>query len=292
MNVMDRRERQSQRTDLAYHRLRAAMAQFGAPPEALDSQQRAAVERVARNAHTLESRVLSSPEARDVVIPRAVLNRSLETVVSRYENEEAMETDLRRNGLSREVFKQALQRELKVEAILDRIKSRAVKVDEVEVRLFYHLHYQRFFRPETRTARHLLITVNDDFPENQREAALARIERIAEGLRRKPRRFGEQAAKHSECPTALQEGLLGRVPKGQLYPELDEVLFQLKEGEISKIIESSIGFHLLLCEQVHPAGQVPFEEVKARIREQLQQRRARICVRNWLAALSVTEHPA
>jgi len=62
-------------------------------------------------------------------------------------------------------------------------------------------------------------------------------------------KFADLALKHSECPTALQGGVLGIVPRGKLYPELDAVLFSLKVGAVSDIVESEIGFHLLLCKQ-------------------------------------------
>ncbi|MDD5462304.1 MAG: peptidylprolyl isomerase [Methylococcales bacterium] len=60
----------------------------------------------------------------------------------------------------------------------------------------------------------------------------------------------ELALKHSECPTALQGGVSGIVPRGKLCPELDAALFSIKAGEISEIVESEIGFHLVLCQQI------------------------------------------
>ena len=103
--------------------------------------------------------------------------------------------------------------------------------------------------------------------------------------KRKPKRFAEQAMKHSECPTAMQGGLLGKVPKGQLYPELDAVLFTMKAGEISEIVESPIGFHILYCEAVDQAGPVSFAEAKLKIKTKLEERRRRRCQRMWLNKL-------
>ena len=140
-----------------------------------------------------------------------------------------------------------------------------------------------FEQPETRTVRHILVTINDDYQENDRETARKRMEDVLQRVRKKPKRFDEQALKHSECPTAMNGGLLGKIPKGQLYPELDEVLFSMKEGEVSDIVESTIGFHILYCEKVRLAGPVSFKEAEQRVIEKLQSRRKRMCQRNWVA---------
>jgi peptidyl-prolyl cis-trans isomerase C len=146
------------------------------------------------------------------------------------------------------------------------------------------------FLPERRTARHILITVNDDYAENTRDAALARLEAIAGTLRGDDadgliERFAGAARRHSECPSALEDGRLGTVSRGQLYPALDAALFQLGAGQLSGILESPVGLHLLLCEKIHPALALPFSQARPRIREALEQRRRRDTQRTWLKAL-------
>jgi peptidyl-prolyl cis-trans isomerase C len=286
MNTLMRSTPSGEAQELAYYRLRAALDQFGQSPAALGAEQRAQADQRAHQEYALERQVLSAPEACDVVIADHMVTQAQETVRSRYPSEDAFNADLERNNLSQETLWLALQRELTVEAVLDKVGARAAQVNDLEVKLYYYLHLERFVQPETRTLRHVLITVNEQFPENHPAEARARIESIAARVRRKPHRFGEQAGKHSECPTGLQEGLLGRLPRGQLYPELDEVAFGMAEGEISAVVESPIGLHLLYCEQVHPAGPVSLAEARPRIHERLQARQRRLCIRNWLRNLS------
>ncbi len=151
--------------------------------------------------------------------------------------------------------------------------------------LFYYMHKDKFSQPETRTARHILITINDEFAENARDAVLEKMAAIRKRVTAKPKRFAEQAMKHSECPTAMNGGLLGKLPKGQLYPELDAVLFNMNDGGISDVVESELGLHILYCEQIHPAGPVSFKEAEPRIREKLTKRRMRMCQKSWLSEL-------
>lgn len=285
MNTAVRTVAEKDIPDLSYHRLRTALNQFGQGPAGLEPNQRAGIEQQALKEYAIEARVLASSEAREIVLPEDVVEQAIEVVRGRYNDPADFEEDLERNGLTLDMLRIALRRELTVEAVLDRIGAQAAEVDDVEVKLFYYMNQERFAQPETRTLRHILITVNEDYEENRPEAARERLDRIAERVRNKPGRFGEQAYKHSECPTALQEGRLGRLPRGQLFAELEEVAFRLAEGEISPVVESQLGLHLLWCEQIHPEGPVSLAEARPRIVERLQERQRRNCIRNWLAQL-------
>lgn len=225
--------------------LRAALARFGKTPAELSGGELEAVNQQARREFELESRVLQSPEAREVCLEPSAIEKAVTTIAERYPDADEFEEDLARNGLDATSLRQALERELRVEAVLDRVASRAAEIGDLEARIYYYMHPEKFTAPEIRVARHILVTVNDEYAENTRAAALARIEQIAERVKRKPQRFAEQAGKHSECPTAMQGGVLGRVPRGQLYPELETALFALREGEVSGVVESPLGFHVL-----------------------------------------------
>ncbi len=273
------------KTDIKYHVLRAAINLFGKAPRQLEPAQLDKVRSQAIEECALEQLVLDSVEARDVHIPESVLADAVRQVVNNYPDRESYLNDLEDNGLSEAQFQQAIERELRVNTVLDRISSRAARVSEIDCMLFYYMHKAKFDQPETRTARHILITINEEFAENTREVVLDRMAAIRKRVTAKPKRFTEQAMKHSECPTAMQGGLLGKIPRGQLYPELDTMLFSMREGEISTVVESELGLHILYCEIVHPSGPVPFKEAEPRIREQLTKRRMRMCQKSWLSEL-------
>lgn len=269
----------------AYLVLKTANSLFGKPPARLSSEERAKAERLAARQHDLEAKVLASAEARDVAVPEATVRAAMAEVRGRYADPEAFQHDLADNGLDAACFAEALARELRVEAILDKVASRAAQVTEVDVDLYYQFHAEEFQRPEIRRARHILITVNDTLAENHRAVARERIDAIAARLAKDPKRFEEQALKHSECPTALQGGLLGEVAPGKLFPELEKVLFALPEGGLSAVVESELGFHLLRCEAIRTAGPVPLADVRDKVRALLETRRRRICLNAWLKSL-------
>ncbi len=271
--------------ELAYLRLKTAQNLYGKTPVELAGGEHDRVVRLAERQYDLEARVLRAPEARDVVVPDASVAAAIDEIRRRYAGEDEFLADLARNGLDAAGFAAALARELKVEAVLDRVGARAAEVSDIDVELYHHYHPEQFRRPETRRARHILITINDDIAENRRDAARARIDAIAARLAKDPKRFAEQALKHSECPSALQGGQLGELPRGKLYAELDAALFELPAGGISGVLESPLGFHLLLCEAITPAGILTRRQAREPIRELLTRRRRQVCQRAWLKQL-------
>jgi nitrogen fixation protein NifM len=270
---------------LAYLALKAAQKLYSKTPAALLHDEFERVQKMAQKQHQLETRVLAAPDARDVMVPPSTLQAAMQEIRSRYPNEEDFANDLSQNGLDEASFATALERELKVEAILEKVGTQAAKVSDMDVELYYQYHPEQFRRPETRLARHILITINDAIAENTRSAASKRIDEIAARLAKEPQRFEEQALKHSECPTALDGGKLGDLPRGKLFPELDKALFELKAGEVSGVLESELGFHVLRCDAITEAGVLGYGQAKQHIRKLMEQKRKRVCQQAWLKQL-------
>lgn len=279
------------RPEYRYHLLRAAQERFGRNPGAHDPEQRAQAHRQADRTLELEELVLASREARGLVLAPGQLDAAVAEIARRYPDAAALAEDLAANGLGEEGLRRALQRELVFDAVMTRVAARSPAPGELDLRLYYELNLDRFTRPEQRTVRQILITVNEGFPENSRDRALARTEQLAGRLAGSPQRFAVLARKHSECPSALEDGRLGTVGRGQLYPALDAVLFALPEGGVSGAVESELGFHLLRCERIHPALTVPFAKARERIDAMLRERQRRNCQKAWIGELRRTAAP-
>lgn len=268
-----------------YYQLKAAQALFAKPCADLDAAESARVRKVALRYAAIESAVLGSVEAHGVCLPDGAVNDALTEIRGRYEDEDAFHAALAGAGLDSHRLSSALQRDLLVDLVLERVGARAEPLGETETEIFYYTHLDRFRRSERRTARHILVTVNDTLPDNTHDKAEQRIGQIARRLRDKPHRFEEQALKHSECPTALNGGLLGAIPRGQLYPALDQALFALPEGAMSDVLESELGFHLVRCDLIDAERTLAFDEVCDALRTRLTEERARRETHQWLEQL-------
>jgi peptidyl-prolyl cis-trans isomerase C len=268
-----------------YHLLRGALERFSKNLAQLDERELAQARSQAERTYGLESLVLSSAEAAELIIPPEQVDTAMDQVSSRYADQSAFIADLAANGLDEDKLRQALHRELVFDSVMQRIAARRLKVSQIDARLYYEFHNDKFTVPEQRQARQILITINDDFAENSRQAARARIDKIALKLKRSPNRFADQARRHSECPSAMEAGKLGAIKRGQLFPELDSVLFSMQEGTVSDVLESEIGFHLLLCEKIVPARILPFSKAEARIKKVIDERNRRNCQKAFLKQL-------
>ncbi len=268
-----------------YNLLRAALSLFKKSPNELAEAELNQAKIQALNEFKLESKVLGTSEAAAVHITEQELQQAYQEIRGRYEDETAFLGDLKRNQLDESGLKAALHRQCKVNTVLELVASRAPAISDVEIGIYYHLHSDQFHLPERREVCHIFISINSEYPENTPETALSRAQELAVKLQKKPYKFSDLALKHSECPTALQGGLLGMVPRGKLYPELDAVLFNLKAGEVSDVVQSEIGFHIMLCKEIHKSETLSLAKATPKIRQMMGERARRTCQRAWLASL-------
>lgn len=268
-----------------YLLLKFASALYSSTPDALDPQQRQQVTTAAQRAQELERRILASREAIGVMVSEEALSTGLAEIEGRFASEEEFSAELNRLHMSRQELCQELGRNLRVDKVLEQVSAKVQSVSHTEVEIFYLLHHARFNQPERRTMRHILVTINEDVPDNTPAQARARIAEILQECQRHPERFAELALRYSECPTAMQGGLIGQVERGQLFPALDAAAFEMRPGSLSGLLESPMGLHILRCDNVSPAGRVPLSQVRDRIREQLLSVRRQNKQRAWVKSL-------
>lgn len=268
-----------------YASLQLAQAHFSQPLWTLDAAQRAEVDRQLERKLQLESLVLAHALAVDVMPSAAELHAARQALHERYGSAEAWQAIMAQIGLSESELQQALTHELRVYQVLERVVASVQPISESEARRYYLDHPRQFLRPEQREVRHILLTVDEEQPGCQMAEVLPRLQALQAELAADPHRFGELALRHSECPTALERGRIGYVVPGQLYPELDAVLFALPTGGISAITQSPMGLHLLQCLAIREAAPIPLDEAVPRIIEQQFVQACAQAQRRWLRSL-------
>lgn len=269
----------------SYLRLKLSQELFRKPPSMLEPVERQRVDSVAARQRSIERRILSSAEAAQVVLPASSLSQALAEVRARYVSDEEFLADIESSGLDHEGLMSAIERDLKFDAILDGVASRIVDVSETDIEIFYLMHRDKFCRQENRTLRHILVTINESLKGNDRASARRKIDNVRARLLKSPHRFAELAMRYSECTTAMNGGLLGAVEKGQLFPELEKAAFALSVEELSRVVESPVGFHVIHCVAVESATEQPLSAVREKIRTHLVESRRRAAQKEWIATL-------
>lgn len=143
----------------------------------------------------------------------------------------------------------------------------AVQVDDAKVAEYYKAH-QADIAPEERRVRHILIKVDAKATAAEKQAAKQKAEGLLAQVKKDPSRFAELAKANSQDPgSAANGGDLGYFGRGAMVKAFDETAFKLAKGEISGVVETEYGYHILMLEDIKAKS---LEELKPTIVARLQ----------------------
>jgi len=143
-----------------------------------------------------------------------------------------------------------------------------ISVTEKEVQSFYEYNNEAYRQPEQVKARHILFKIG----EGALKEAEDEVRKVAKEVLAKARQgedFATLAKKHSEGPTKSKGGDLGYFKRGQMTPPFEESAFKLKKGEISDLVRTEFGYHIIKVEDIKEAATESLEEVRDKIVETL-----------------------
>jgi peptidyl-prolyl cis-trans isomerase D len=153
---------------------------------------------------------------------------------------------------------------------LDTVK-RGISVTEEDLRRHYDENASRYTQAEERRASHILISSDSAQPAGERQKARAKAEGLLEDLRRAPARFAELARKESQDPgSAGQGGDLDYFSRGAMVKPFEDAVYGMKVGEISAVVETDFGYHIIRLDAVRGGQRRPFEAVKAEIESEVR----------------------
>jgi peptidyl-prolyl cis-trans isomerase D len=144
-----------------------------------------------------------------------------------------------------------------------------IDVPEAEVERFYQDNQDQYVQTEKVHARHILIRVPQDADEATTDAARKKIEKVLEEAKASDD-FAGLAQKHSEDSTATKGGDLGFFEKGQMVEPFEQAAFALEPGEISPVIRTTFGFHIIKMEERQEAKEKGLDEVRDEILRELK----------------------
>ena len=142
-----------------------------------------------------------------------------------------------------------------------------LSVSEAEIKAAYDSRKDRFQQPEERRASHILIASE----KLGKDKAKAKAEQLLAEIRKTPAAFADLAKKNSDDPgSAAKGGDLGFFGRGTMVKSFEDSAFGLKEGEISGVVESDFGFHIIKLTGIHAAKEKPLAEVRGEIEAELK----------------------
>ncbi|MDL1978504.1 MAG: SurA N-terminal domain-containing protein [Deltaproteobacteria bacterium] len=151
--------------------------------------------------------------------------------------------------------------------------EKGITVTEDEIGNYYELNTEEFSTPKSVKARHILFMLPEDASPEQVEEARKRAADCLEKARGEED-FAALARKYSEGPTKDRGGDLGTFSPGRMVKPFEDAAFSLSAGEISDLVRTKFGWHIIKVEELNEARQTPLDEAKENIRRTLTEERA------------------
>ncbi|MFW5843189.1 MAG: peptidylprolyl isomerase [Spirochaetota bacterium] len=269
----------------AFERSRRQMAQQN--PTATDTQL------TDTQLNELRAQVLNNLIDREILFQESItegfgiseqrIDLELESIRGQFATQEEYQQALDNLGVTEAELEVDIAKSLAIQGLLEEEVLGSLEVSEEEARGFYEENAQLFTQPDQVRARHILIStegLEGDAAAEARSRAEDLLEELGEGAD-----FAELAQEHSEGPSAPQGGDLGLFGRGQMVAPFEEAAFALEEGEISGIVETQFGFHIIQVTEKVAGGPVPFEEVQGDINQFMLQQKQGEAVQEYVDAL-------
>ena len=221
-----------------------------------------------------EELLYQESQSKAITVPEERITAELTSIKERFPSEKEYLEALAGIDMSEADLAQKITRGVAIEELITTHVVQEVTVSEEESRAFYDQNAGMFEKPEQVQARHILIKTAEDATEDQKKEARRKIDDV----RQKVVDGGDFAAlakEYSEGPSNVRGGDLGYFSRGQMVKPFEDAAFALQQGEISEVVETQFGYHIIEVTDHQPASVVAYETVSAQIIEHLKQEKGR-----------------
>lgn len=168
--------------------------------------------------------------------------------------------------------KEQIKKGLQYEKFMDTQWAGKIDVNEAEAKEYYEQNKKQSETPEQVRASHILIMTAPSASDEDKAKAKATAEDLLKQVKAGAD-FAELAKEHSGCPSSSKGGDLGLFDKGKMVKPFEDAAFALQPGQISDVVETQFGYHIIKVTEKKEAGTTPFDEVKDKIMNMLKQKK-------------------
>lgn len=205
------------------------------------------------------------------------------------------ESALKSSGMTEKELADITRKDIVINNLLETEIAPKIKVSDEEIKTFYDQNRDKYFKQEEAVrASHILIKVDEKATPDEKKAARQKAEairkRVAAG-----EDFAAIAKSDSGCPSSEKGGDLGFFGHGQMVQPFDTAAFALKPGEISDVVETQFGYHIIKVTEKKAGGYTPYAEAKDKIDNYLKSQKMQKTVVDYAAELkkkATIEYPA
>ena len=207
--------------------------------------------------------LLDRAQELDIPLMAADIDAEVSKVVTQVGGPENYKKALDAQGITEVQFRKELEKGAKVNKLVEQACSGVADPTEDEVAKFYEAHKAEFVVPHQVLCQHILVKGSDD-------AALDKIKAIRERIVSGGADFAEEAKKNSDCPSGQEGGSLGWFGRRMTVPEFDKVAFEMKKGEVSGVVSTQFGYHIIYKADEKGGGQQTLVDVHDQVKDLLR----------------------
>lgn len=267
--------------DEEYSRMEQALAQSGRPVTEAD---RGEMETVVIEGIISRHLLYEASRDKGYLAEDESIEEQYASISGQFPDEESFAQALSAQNLTPEILKEELKRGLSIQRLLEEDVNSSVSVSSEEKKTYYEENQDIFLQPEMVKASHIITMASAEDEEAVKKAALAKITEIQEKLNQGAD-FAETAMEFSEGPSNTQGGDLGFFARGQMVPEFEETAFSLSPGEVSGIVQTDFGYHLIKVVEKQEAAVVPYENVENDIGNFLTEQKTNTAIEQYIEDL-------
>jgi peptidyl-prolyl cis-trans isomerase C len=208
-------------------------------------------------------------QKRKFLVEDKTVNDKMDALKKEFPSEKAFQDEMGQMNLSEERLRSQIRKDLAIQELVEKDILVHVKVSEEDTKSFYDSNPDLFKEPETVRASHILIKSEADADPVTKEERRKKLESVKKRLEQ-GEDFAALAKEFSQCPSAEKGGDLGYFNRGKMVKPFEDAAFSMNPGEVSDIVVTSFGFHLMKVTDKKPGRIISYEESKEKIKQHLQ----------------------
>lgn len=185
----------------------------------------------------------------------------------------AFKSILKQSGISEKQYLKTLEKHLLIDMIIENEVKQKTKVTDSDIAKHYEENKKSYLRPASRRLWHVLIKVNPAAPLEDKLNKRKRAEEVLKMAKEEGADLFQIAWNYSDGSYNVKGGDLGLVHMGSLVPSVDEVAFSLEQGQISEVIDSIYGYHIVKVITIEKPKQLSLQDVYESIKREFQESR-------------------
>ena len=215
--------------------------------------------------------IIQAAEARGIEVKSEEIDAAWAGLSKPFESKQQFLLRLETEGFTEDSYRDHLRRMIAASKYLDAIRMQAMQVSDEELEQYYRDNEYRLTFPEEVRVRHILLSWKPLGKPDDRAALFEQMEKILEKARA-GEDFAQLASEHSDDSSRSHGGDIGFFRRGQMVPPFEAAAFDLEQpGDISDIVETNYGLHIIRLEERKPARLLPLDEIREKLRAHISQ---------------------